>query len=474
MSRTTLGSTLLGLFLLAMVANAAPLKVEPVLQCVKDDGYRGIWYANQAQKDEYVYKYSGGLGTYCSSHNPFAIYRPEVNKTFFCYGGSRKEKNTLLHMVSYYDHATAKVPRPTILLDKRTGDAHDNPVLLIDDKGYLWIFSSSHGTSRPSYISVSKKPYDIDDFEQVLTTNFSYPQPYYLPGRGFLFLQTLYRGGRMLYSQTSLDGRKWSEPALYSRIEQGHYQVSWSDGKKVACAFNFHPKPGGLNHRTNLYYMETADFGRTWRNIAGQTLELPLGAVRNPALVRDYQSENLKVYVQDINFDSAGRPVVLYTTSRGYESGPKNDPRTWTTAYWNGRQWEIRGTIHSDNNYDMGSIHVERDEVWRIIGPTQPGPQPYNTGGEIAMWTSRDHGAHWTKVRQMTSGSRYNQGYCRRPLNAHPDFYAIWADGHARRPSESRLYYCDREGTVRVLPSTMKQDFARPELLELDRGPRSQ
>lgn len=40
----------------------------------KDTGYRGIWYMNQPSKDAYVYKYSGGLGTYCSSHSPFAVH----------------------------------------------------------------------------------------------------------------------------------------------------------------------------------------------------------------------------------------------------------------------------------------------------------------------------------------------------------------------------------------------------------------
>jgi len=108
---------------------------------------------------------------------------------------------------------------------------------------------------------------------------------------------------------------------------------------------------------------------------------------------------------------------------------------------------------------------VEADDLWRIIGPTENGPQAYNTGGEIAMWTSPDHGAHWTKVKQLTAGSAYNHGYCRRPVNAHPDFYAIWADGHARQPSPSRLYFCDRVGNVRVLPSQMKEDFVRPEPL---------
>jgi hypothetical protein len=442
------------------VASAA----DTVLLCQKDDGYRGIWYSNQPQKDEYVYKYSGGLGTYCAKHRPFAVYAPEANKTFFCYGGSRKEKNTLLHMVSYYDHETGMVPRPTILLDKKTSDAHDNPVISLDDQGRIWIFSSSHGTSRPSYVSVSTRPYSVDEFELVLTTNFSYPQPYFIPGRGFLMLHTKYKDGhRRLFQTTSRDGRTWTEPEMLAYIEQGHYQISWREGNKVGTAFNFHPAPQGLNWRTNLYYVETDDFGRTWHNVQGETLELPLTTPENPALVHNYQAEGRNVYMKDLAFDSAGRPVILYLTSGGWESGPKNDPRTWCTARWTGTQWEIQGSIRSDNNYDTGSLYVESDNLWRIIGPTEPGPQRYNTGGEVAMWTSSDQGKTWQMVKQLTHDSPLNHTYCRKPVAAHPDFCALWADGHGREPSESRLYFCDKEGNVRMLPKEMQADFARPE-----------
>ena len=51
------------------------------------DGYRGIWYSNQATGDEYRYKYSGGFATYPQQHAPIAIYSEAANKTFFCYGG---------------------------------------------------------------------------------------------------------------------------------------------------------------------------------------------------------------------------------------------------------------------------------------------------------------------------------------------------------------------------------------------------
>ena len=158
--------------------------------------------------------------------------------------------------------------------------------------------------------------------------------------------------------------------------------------------------------------------------------------------------------------------MILFITSKGYESGPRNDPRTWTTAHWTGTQWQIRPAFVSDNNYDMGSLYLEDDTTWRVIAPTETGPQLYNPGGEIAMWVSKDLGLTWTKIRQLTSGSERNHTYARRPVNAHPDFYAIWADGHGRKPSQSSLYFCDKQGNVSVLPREMNEDFVKPQLLK--------
>jgi hypothetical protein len=153
----------------------------------KDDGYRGIWYFNQPSNDQFKYKYSGGFATYPQQHAPIAIFSKEANKTFFCYGGTVKGKQELLHMVSYFDHATGEVPRPVILLNKKTEDAHDNPTISIDSAGHVWIFSSSHGTARPSFIHRSRKPSSIAEFDLIQTTNFSYTQPWYFAGQGFLF-----------------------------------------------------------------------------------------------------------------------------------------------------------------------------------------------------------------------------------------------------------------------------------------------
>jgi len=440
----------------------------------RDTGYRGIWYCNQKLDTEYVYKYSGGLGTYCAKHIPFAVYRPEVNKTFFVYGGTKCTDRALCAMVSYYDHETGQVPRPVLLVDKKTDDAHDNPVIATDDIGHVWVFVSAHGKSRPAFIYRSKQPYAVADFDLILKTNFSYPQPWYIHGKGFLFLHTSYDDGRVLYWQTSPDGVTWSDRSCLAFIDAGHYQVSWPHGTKVGTAFNYHPKAfmgdetrRGLNWRTNLYYIETNDMGTTWRNAQGDVVVTPITTPDNPALVHDYQAEGRLVYLKDINYDQVGRPVILHITAASWEPGPAGEPRQWRVAHWTGDTWLISTITNSDNNYDTGCIHTEPNGAWRVIGPTETGPQRYNPGGEVAMWCSTDRGETWTKTGQLTQNSIFNHTYVRRPVNAHPGFYAFWADGHGRRPSESRFYFCDRSGQrVFRLPYTMDKDRAKPERVE--------
>jgi len=431
-------------------------------------GYRGIWYANQETKNEYVYKYSGGLGTYCAKHIPQSIYAPAVNKTFFVFGGTNEARDTLLEMVSYYDHATGEVPQPVMLIDKKTTDAHDNPVLSIDGDGYLFVFASAHGTGRPSYIFKSLKPYDISQFEQVADFNYSYPQPWYIEGKGFLFLHTHYKGGRGMYFRTSTDGKEWSERVMMSHIDEGHYQISWPWRGRVGSSFNYHPKGKGLNYRTNLYYMHTADMGETWTAVDGKPVETPVTEVANPALVHDYEADGKLVYMKDLNYDAEGNPLILHITSNGWVSGPESGPRIWRIAQWTGSEWMFHDVTQSDNNYDMGSLFVGEDGSWRVLGPTETGPQPYNPGGEMAVWLSTDSGESWVKEHQLTTGSARNHTYARRPLNGQDDFFSIWADGHGRQPSESNLYFWNKKtGSVCQLPYTMLSEMAAPIVVSL-------
>jgi hypothetical protein len=428
----------------------------------KADGYRGIWYFNQPSKDQYVYKYSGGFATYPQQQGPIAIYAKAVDRTFFVYGGTNG-KNGLLHMVSYFDHKTGTLPRPVILLDKQTGDAHDNPVLSIDGEGYLWVFSNSHGTGRASFIHKSGKPYDISSFELVKTSNFSYGHIWHEPGRGFLFLHTLYENkGRSMYQASSVDGVSWTEPELMARAELGHYQVTAQAPGRIATAFDYHPEPVGLNERTNIYYLETRDHGKIWRNVKGEAVTLPLRDPRNAALVHDYRSEAWKVYLKDVAFLADGNPVILYLTTKGYESGPKNGPRYWHTARWTGNEWKTLPLTTSDHNYDHGGLWIDANGDWRVIAPTAPGPQPHTTGGDMVMWLSKDRGETWNPVKRLTRAKAFNHTYAKRPLGAQDDFYALWADGDTLQPSPSRIYFANKKGEVFAMPEKMSGETAKP------------
>ena len=440
---------------------------EPELVNRPADGFRGLWYFNQKLGGEYVYKYSGGMGVYCAGHVPMGVYSPEKNRTYFCFGGTDAGNTTLLQSVSYFDHATGLVARPTVVYDKHTADAHDNAVIGLDDRGHVFLFSSSHGTTRPSAIARSVRPHDISEFETVWTGNFSYPQPFFVPGTGFLFIHTSYDNWRRDNYVCVFDpvtGMMGARKRL-AFINEGDYLRSWqaADGR-VGVVFDQHPKGKGLNWRTDLYYVETRDGGKTWCTAAGEPLTLPLETRENPALVARYAEKGLNVYIKGVKFDRANRPIALYLVSRGYASGPENGPREWKIARFDGSDWTEYDTgIVSDNNYDFATLYVGPNDELRIIGASDTGPQPYNPGGELSSWLSTDGGKTWTRERRLTQGSARNQNYPRQPLGVQDAFYALWTDGHGRRPSVSRLSFCDRALNVFRLPLAFDGAFARPE-----------
>jgi hypothetical protein len=424
------------------------------------DGYKGIWFT-LGQFSEYGDKYSGGLGTYTANHIPIAVYSPEVKKTFFVYGGTtRADERHLLIMISYYDHEKKVVPKPVIVYDKQgVNDPHDDASIAIDNNGYIWVFVSGRSTLRKGLLFKSIKPYSIESFEKILDRDMTYPQPWFI-GEGFFYMFTKYTNGRELYWSNSKDGITWTPDSKLAGMG-GHYQVTNMVGKKLVSVFNYHPG-GDVDKRTNIYAVQTDDFGATWKTIGGKIIKTPLSDHHNDALIRDFEAEHKLVYINDLNFDRLGNPVILAIISSDFRPGPGGDPREWMIIHWRNGKWNYSKVCESTHNYDMGSLYIEKD-LWRIIGPTEPGPQKYGTGGEMAMWTSKDEGLTWEKIRILTSSSFRNHSYARRPLNANDEFYAFWADGDADELSESHLYFSEKQGiNVRELPYNMNKDFETP------------
>lgn len=428
------------------------------------DGYKGIWFT-LGQFSKYGDKYSGGLGTYTADHIPIAIYSPEAKKTFFTYGGTTGASDRhLLIMISYFDHKTGMVPKPVVVYDKKgVNDPHDNAAMSIDKQGIIWVFVSGRAKSRPGFIFKSSKPYSIEKFDMIKEGEMTYPQPWWVEGKGFLYLFTKYTNGRELYWNTSTDGMTWAADQKLAGLG-GHYQVTNMRGNKLVSVFNYHPG-GNVDKRTNIYAVQTEDMGKTWKTIDGKSINTPLTDIHNEALIRDYESEKKLVYINDLNFDKDGNPVILAIISNDFRPGPDGDPREWTIIHWKDGKWNFHKVCTSTHNYDMGSLYIDKG-YWTIIGPTEAGPQHYGAGGEIAYWTSNDDGVTWKKEKALTSGSSRNNSYVRRPLNADKAFYAFWADGDADKLSESHLYFSDKKGNVYELPYVMQTEFSKPQKIK--------
>jgi hypothetical protein len=443
-------------------------------------GYRGLWFT-LGQRSQFGDKYSGGLGTYTANHVPIAIYSAKANKTFFVYGGTADLKKPQLQiMASCFDHATGKVPRPTIVHDKKgVNDPHDNGAIALDSDGYVWVFVSGRARARPGFVYRSTKPFSVEEFERLDEREMTYPQPRYIDGQGgqpaqagqgFFYLFTKYTKGRELYWQTSsADGLRW-EPEQKLVGFGGHYQVSGrggaggaggAGGDTIGTAFMWHPN-GNVDARTNLYYIQTRDLGHTWTSADRKWIKPPLTAPKNDALVVDYQSQKLLVYIHDLNFDADGRPAILYLTSKGHQPGEEQGERVWRISRFDGAGWRTRTVCTSDHNYDCGSLFIDGDR-WSVVGPTLPGPQPNGTGGEIAIWSSADTGKTWAMQKQLTRDSKFNQTYVRRVVDGKPPFEFLWADGNPDALSESRLYFGSRTGDrYYELPFDMSADAATP------------
>ena len=352
----------------------------------------------------------------------------------------------------------------------------------LDDDGNIWVFANSHGGLGVGQVYRSSTPYEITDFDEVALPGtvfgdgtgdnaLAYSNSNYVPGEGFLLVWNKYNEGRSVHAATSTDGTTWlngrNGTATSDKVIDidGHYQMSRQVGNTVGIVSNVHH--GGLNNRTNLYYIESNDFGDSWNTAQGTTVSGAVTDIADVSLIYDYESENKLVYMMDLNYDAQGKPIVLYLTvsdanSSGHVPGPDAGPRTVHTAHWTGVDWAINDVVTTDHNYDHGELYIEDDGSWCVIAPFIDGPQEYGTGGEVGLWRSTDEGDNWKLVQQLTDASEYNHTYVRRPHNAADGFYAYWADGDSFEESNSRFYFSNKNGTVFRMPTDFDGDFAAP------------
>ena len=275
---------------LVVVLSAAEPEKSPAKNPTAD-GYYGIWYASRGY-------YSGGFALFPSQHSPSAVYRAEAKKTFFVYGGTVAGKRQLQAMASYYDHERGVVPRPTIVHDwgasdlkpGQMADGHRNPTISVDGDGRVWVFVSGHGDNGHVYRGT--EPGSVESFERVVTTPMTYPNPWWIPNKGFFVFFTKYDHDRESFWITSPDGKSladsetWRTPGQLNawtispdgdKPGHGNYQFTAAQGSRVATAMN--NWIGRTRDRSNLLYLQSDDMGTSLSSY----LTLPLhSATLNP------------------------------------------------------------------------------------------------------------------------------------------------------------------------------------------------
>ena len=431
------------------------------------NGYKPIWFELN-QKFDFGDKYSGALGTYTAKHRPIAIYAPVVNKTFFVYGGTKSSNSRhLLCMIGEFDHESGSVSKPVVVCDKLgVNDPHDNPSLLIDKNGFIWVFVSGRGRKRFGHKYKSVSPYNINKFEKLTEEEMTYPQPLLVETGLFNFF-TKYTGVRELYFERTDKSGKWSNDILLASIPEnngeksGHYQISAQyNGQKIGTFFNRHPK-GVVDKRTDLYYIESNDFGDTWFTVDKKIVKIPLTDINSPSRLKNYSVLKKNIYLKDMLFDNDGNPICLYIKSNGHKPGPESAPYEWILSRWDGLNWITTKVTTSDHNYDMGSLWVDRNE-FKVVAPVGDAPQNWGVGGEIEIWYSKNKGTTWIKERILTESSHYNHSYVRKVKGGQSPFNFLWADGHPHKFGKSQLWFGDFNGNVYRLPYKMNDDIEKP------------
>lgn len=387
-----------------------------------------------------------------------AVYVPQVKKTFFVYSGTEvPDTGNGKILISFFDHVNRKVPRPVIVSgNPGVSNRKDNAKLSLDSKGYIWVFVSGQGRTRPGYIYKSEKPWSIEGFRQTWSGEIVFPQAWWMNDTAFLVMHTRVSKGRDLYWTTGKDGSSWA-PVQKLAGAGGHFQLTNVSGNRLFSVFNVYPG-GSPDNRTNLYLVYTDDMGKTWRTIDGEIIETPINKIENKALVHDYRSEGKLVNIHDLNFDQEGNPVILLTTTTEAGTGETGE---WVVVSRINGSWNHSKVCTMPYNYSPGSLYISKNE-WRLTGSSDYDISKPGTEGSMVLWTSEDRGQTWVRSSAVSCGSSPYRSLPQRPLNPGAEFYAFWSE-EATETTPSRIMFTNKKfDKVWMLPGFSKKEWERP------------
>lgn len=332
-------------------------------------------------------------GGWCWFADPRAVYHAGFHhRTYMGYISSRGDIT-----VASFDHDT-QASAATVIGPQFQQDDHASPAIRVRPDGRIQAFWSAHGGPH-MYTRVSKNPEDVTSWGETRTvglsteaSTFTYPNPLSLPAEGnrlYMFWRAHDRSPT--YSTSDDGGTTWAGAhSLIDVPDQRPYVKYASDGSsRIDIAFT-EGNPGSYDN--GIHYAAYRD-GALWHADGTKIASLADAPITPDQAdqVYDPASGNGRAWVWDVADDSAGRPVIVYSTILSATD------RQYRYARWDGEKWSDHEVVpagptfvHGDSDYSGGIVIDRHDPSAVYLSRDVDGVH------EIERWRTPDGGASWT------------------------------------------------------------------------------
>lgn len=310
--------------------------------------------------------------------------------------------------VSAYDQESGDT-QSTVLDPAFEVDDHSSPAIFVRDDDRLVLFWTEHNT-QTIYWKISETPSDVSSFGPLKSFDtasaVNYPQP--VPWDGGIRLYYRYGSGdsSVWAYRDSTDGASsfGARQTLFDDAsESWNYIHPYVDSNKLHFAMGDHRmETPGIYH----WYLEDGTYYESGGTEI-QSASSAITAVSDVTTVYDGgASGNNPPKQYDLQTDSNGNPVVVFTEHVETGSGGGDGDYRARWAKWDGSQWVVGAEITAmggampENHYYEGGLSLDSQDPTTVYVSVEQDSRNY----QIQEWTTNDGGSTWSKVRDRSRG----------------------------------------------------------------------
>ena len=329
---------------------------------------------------------------------------------------------------------------------KKKIDNHGKPSMIIDNDGYIHIFFGGHG-GMPHHGDnplgnhhygenkhvVSKRPLDISEWEELDTIPpFGTYNQVIKMDNGDIYL--FYRHGAhrsdWVYHVSTDNGRNFGPAVSFLKhkrrkdvegVDSWYPWVGRGQGDDIIVSFDYHlcwdgkaRARGHTANREDLYYMTFNTKTKTWRNVKGEVLPMPLTREVADPKAKVVDSGEFWTFNGAAHLDPDGNPHILMNGGKdiGQITGGPKSPIHYR---WDGTRWaggNVVGPLGARADFivksatDLSLYMTYSDKKGKAV---------------LARFDSTDAGESYGKEKVLFKHGRGGFAISALIENAHPD-----------------------------------------------------